>query len=99
MVKDMIASTLDSRLQQDHRKHTATLLAFTSELWLAGSDDVVRAVKAWKQTKDPAESMMKVIGILIVMRKDLGYTETEIDPRDLLGTFVNDLDSVFPKRS
>jgi hypothetical protein len=100
-VKDVLVSSKAGRLDRDQPKHITRLYEFMSELWLVGSDDVVKAVLGWRQTSqgaDPGkESLVKLAAILIAMRKDLGDTSTKIEPRDLLGTFINDVDTVFPK--
>jgi hypothetical protein len=97
-VRDVLVSTKAGRLDRDQPKQIARLYDFISELWLVGSDNVVRAVLIWRQTSDPKDVLVKLADILIEMRKDLGDTGTKIEPRDLLGTFVNDIDSVFPKQ-
>jgi hypothetical protein len=99
-VKDVLVSTKAGRGQRDQSKQAGQLMDFMSELWLVGSDDVIYAVLAWRQStdRDPTGklSLEKLAEMLIAMRKDLGDTSTKIVPRDLLGTFINDIDSAFP---
>jgi hypothetical protein len=74
---------------------------FISELWLVGSDDVIDAVIAWQQfarehankEAPSSEVIFKMAAILIEMRKDLGYTSSQISPRDLVVTFIHDIDN------
>jgi hypothetical protein len=59
-------------------KQIGQLYDLMGELWLVGSDDVVQAVLAWRQRSTSSgsrqESLVKLAGILIAMRKDLGDT-------------------------
>ena len=100
-LKSVVVSTKAGRLDRDQHKQIARLLDFVSELWLVGSDDVVAAVLAWRQTaasENPgAESLLLLGDILIAMRRDLGDTTTKIEARQILATFINDVDTTFPK--
>jgi len=73
---------------------------FISQLWIVGSDEVVDAVAEWlrysrqpEEEKDNTfESLAKLTSILIEMRKDLGYESSKIGPKELLATFIVDID-------
>jgi hypothetical protein len=101
-VKGVFTSTRAGRVDRDLPKHIAQLEEFVSDLWLVGSDDVVRRVLKWRHTSQAAspgkESLLDLAEILIAMRRDLGDTSTKIEGRDLLALFVNDIDTVFPRR-
>ncbi len=100
-LKSVLVSTKAGRLDRDQPKQIGRLLDFVSELWLVGSDDVVAAVLAWRQTAAGdtlgGESLLRLGDILIAMRRDLGDTNTKIEARDLLATFINDVDAAIPK--
>lgn len=102
---DILYEVLDKssskRLDNDMPKVIQRLRKFLSQLWIVGSDEVVKAVSEWfiysnQQVKEEgnagAEGLVKLMNIIIVMRKDLGYSSSELSPVDLLRTFINDLD-------
>jgi len=65
-----------------------------------GSDDVVQAVSEWfifsrqDHSETDPEGLIKLMDIIVMMRKDLGYSTSQIGPVDLLRTFINDLDEI-----
>ncbi len=74
------------------------LYGFAGDLMIVGSDEVIRAFNEFRygmQDIEDAEDKSKVLTdmmmVVIKMRKDLGYTSTNIDPKDLLRIFINDL--------
>lgn len=87
-------------------KFISRLHDFMGALWLVGSDDVMKAVLHWRQFSQDADAsnesgataLVALADIMIAMRKDLGDTETQIEARDILGTFINDIDKVMPRR-
>ena len=101
-IKDGVqGKNFDRKLPQ----YTRELSDFTSSLWLIGSDDVVIAFNDWqssnrevanKENTAPDKStLIKLMNILIAMRKDLGNKSTKVSPKDLLATFVLDVDEIF----
>ena len=101
-LRDVLLATKDQRLEKHMGKFIRQIYEFISQLWIVGSDDVVRAVLKWRRSsqqlegsgQDNAESLVSLAEILIAMRRDLGYTATNITARDVLSTFINDIDSV-----
>ena len=106
-VRDILKSTKDRKLQEQLPATIDKLYDFTSDLWLIGSDDVVQSFIRWrsigmKAEEDPnagVEALICLADILIEMRKDLGDIETEITARDILATFISDIDVTMPKDS
>ncbi len=76
------------------------LRGFVARLWIVGDDRVVSAYNSWRRTTSPEadsgtdhlQSLDQLMQILIEMRKDLGNSTTEVTPRELLATIVNDID-------
>lgn len=92
-------SAKTGRTNRDLPKHTRKLEEFTSQLWIVGSDEVVEAFNEWlrecrraEEEIDSTESLIKVSKVLIEMRKDLGYKSSRISPKDVLTTFVKDIE-------
>jgi hypothetical protein len=104
-VRDVVSGTKDGKLQREMPKVIGRLHDFISDLWLVGSDDVVKAVlKRRRFSQDTpnhpaggAEALLSLADIMIAMRKDLGDTTTKIEARDILATFINDVDTAIPK--
>lgn len=104
---DLIQATTDNRLSKDLPRLIRDLRAFIGRLWLVGSDEVVEAVLRWRRSTSDAvsdtpvgstRSMMKLLDILVAMRRDLGDARTQLTARDILATFVNDVDRFVDER-
>lgn len=89
------------RLDRQMPKYHRQLREFLSHLWLVGSDEVVEAFNEWlrygrregqEEDSTTGEGLVKLISIMIEMRKDLGYKSSQISPKDLLATFITDID-------
>ena len=101
---NIIYQVLDNNNEEDFEEdlptYTSQLHEFLSKLWIVGSDEVVNSVNEWlrysrKHSYDEqktGESLVRLINIVIEMRKDLGYKESQIRPKDLLTTFITDVD-------
>lgn len=106
---DILYDVLDEVGTSKHDKKMPKVIKrlrkFLSQLWIVGSDDVVKAVSDWfmysnrvaDEEDTSAEGLFKLMTILIEMRKDLGYSGSEIEPVDLLRTFVTDIDDHIPQ--
>jgi|GEM_PF-2494031 len=100
IVRQVIRSGKSERLRRDLPKLIDQLLQFTSGLWIVGSDEVVEAFTEWQRYSrsveqkeiNSLEPLEKLTTILIEMRKDLGYKSSKISPKDLLATFITDID-------
>lgn len=107
VIKNMMMDTKNGALDQNLDDHIQDLLDFTGDLWIRGSDDVVKAVADWKrmgqrieenpeiQEEDPLSIIESLIEIIISMRKDLGYDSEKVDKKDLMQTFINDVDQFY----
>lgn len=82
----------------------------TMELKLLGSDDVVRGLNRFMQHAyslegDPAakftpkDMVDNLGGLLLVIRKDLGNEDTELEPVDMLRDWIKDIDTVLKQGS
>lgn len=77
---------------------------FLPEVWLVASDPVTNAFVQWRKTSlnapdddASAQSLLDLFGILIEMRRDLGYDTTALTPELLLSTFINDVETLLPR--
>lgn len=102
-VRDMLKSMKESKLQRDMPRVLGRIYDFMGALWLVGSDDVLKAVLRWRQTSRLGDSaaagraaLLELGNIMIEMRKDLGDTTTNIEARDILATFIDDVEALFP---
>lgn len=102
-IREVLESQREKTLQSQLPKFVRKITAFTSNLWLTGSDEVVRAYIEWQRCsrahesaaeagKNPREILTKLMAIITAMRRDLGYKTTDIAPEELLATFVHDID-------
>jgi hypothetical protein len=102
---EVLDKSATKRFESELPKVIKKLRKFLSQLWIIGSDDVVEAVSDWfiysnreKQSEDsPVEGLEKLMTIIIEMRKDLGYSSSQIGPRDLLRTFITDLEEAISR--
>lgn len=106
---DILYEILDTsgtkKFNNELPKSIRRLRKFLSQLWVVGSDDVMRAVSDWfvysnhleDVKENTAEGLVKLMNILIMMRKDPGYSTSQVGPVDLLRTFITDLDKHFPQ--
>ncbi len=86
-------------------KYISQMNEFLSLLWVVGSDEVVNSVSEWLRysrmqsdvDEKGAEGLVRLINIVIEMRKDLGNKESNLSPKDLLSTFVVDIDEYLIK--
>lgn len=100
-VRRLFESSKADRLSNEEPELIHELYQFTGKLWLVGSDEVVRAFVEFQRYNCTPESQgrkaIEVLGRLasvwIEMRKDLGYKSSSIEPKDLLGTFVTDIEN------
>ena len=99
-VLEVIQATQDERLGRQSPKIVRRMQEFIRRLWLIGSDKVVQAVLDWRRTSQEtdefgptsADGLVALANILIAMRHDLGDTDTKLTARDILATFINDID-------
>ena len=104
---EMLDKSGTKKFENELPKVIQRMRKFLSQLWVVGSDDVMKAVSDWfvysnreKQANDStSEGLIKLMNILIMMRKDLGYSTSQIGPTDLLRTFITDLDEILLKES
>jgi len=90
-VRDVLRGTKNGKLEREMPKIIGGLYDFMSDLWLVGSDGVVKAVLRWRrysQETDASkaqglEALVCLGDIMIAMRRDLGDTETQIEARDI----------------
>ena len=84
------------RRQEANRMYTEveeSIKRLASDLFLIGSDDVVKIFRAWRNYSsvngptDPT-SIQSLTELLIAMRSDLGYEETDLDLDSILGSLV-----------
>jgi hypothetical protein len=101
-IRDVLKSMKGQSLDQDLPRVLDRIYDFMSALWLVGSDDVIRSVLRWRKTSGGGvtsdggrASLRELANIIIEMRKDLGNTATALDAKDILGTFINDVDQFF----
>ncbi len=102
VLEHMQAETLDEEMPS----LTKRLFDFMGQLWIVGSDEVVDAVVRWRKvgqeheagSADPAV-LVTLSDILIAMRRDLGNEETSLTARDLLSTFISDIDRALSEGS
>ena len=75
------------------------MLGFIKDASVWASDDVLKSLSVWRQRSSagvntggfgPLDDMMKV---LLAMRRDLGHSNTGVNPETLLTLYVNDLSS------
>jgi hypothetical protein len=99
---DLLQASTDDRVQKQMPKFIQRMREFIGRLWLVGSDDVVKAVLRWRRYTQSVEdgsaeantqAIVELLNILVAMRRDLGERDTELSARDILATFVNDVDS------
>jgi hypothetical protein len=78
-------------------------MEFTIDLLLAGSDEVVETFLRWRDTALVAEgggqdgatrflSLAEFASLILAIRQDLGYSTTNLSERQVLASFINDLD-------
>lgn len=78
--------------------------AFTRDLMIWGSDNVIMK---WSELRNQwsrlssdrsrdgsIKAMLEFEQLLLAMRRDIGYPETALPPRSLLGLFINDVDTL-----
>lgn len=106
---DILYEVLDAsgtkKFNSELPKAIRRMRKFLSQLWVVGSDEVMRAVSDWfiysnqdkEEKESTSEGLTKLMNILIMMRKDLGYSSSQIGPVDLLRTFITDVDKHFPQ--
>jgi len=50
-----------------------------------------------EENENATDGLIKLMNIIIMMRKDLGYSSSQLGPEDLLRTFITDLDKHLPQ--
>ena len=101
-VRDVLEASKKGNVQKKLPDFAKKLMSFTSSLWLVGSDEVVKAYIDWQMyyrqfddaesaREQPFEGLLNLTNILIEMRKDLGYENSNIGSVDLLKTFITDV--------
>jgi hypothetical protein len=97
IIRKMMEATKAKKLEEIMPEIVADLYQFSGELLLVGSNDVVKSFNKWRANSEPSnkeqqlEMMRSMMGILIEMRKDLGYS-ARISPDEFLRIFINDFD-------
>jgi hypothetical protein len=105
MVRYMIEAAKNSQNTRVMDDFGSKLMGFAGSLWIVGSDEVIRAFNDWRKIQqgvngkapDPKEGLIKLFDIIVAMRRDLGYTGSQTNARDLLATFINDMHTAFPQ--
>ena len=101
---EALESVKAGRIDRDMKKIVRKLNAFVTRLLIVGSDEVVEALSEWmrysrgageEELSSTPEGLVKLMAIVIKMRKDLGYESSKVRPKDLLATFVTDIDEHF----
>lgn len=85
---------------------------FVTPLLMSGSDDVIKAwvdfQRAWARAHPAGQadddtvdiqSMLAFETVLRAIRKELGHSNSDLAPGDLLRVYINDLDQYLPTRS
>ena len=81
------------------------LQGFVGKITVWGSDDVLKAVIAFKSqtpdviAQDPAKSLFVLENMLFVIRRDLGHKNKNMKQGDLLSLFVTDIDKHLPQQA
>jgi hypothetical protein len=78
---------------------------FTENLILWGSEDVMKSYIAYRKyfmkrtlgEEMTLESIVKVENLLLVIRKDMGHKNKNLQQGDILSLFINDIDEVLAK--
>lgn len=83
---------------------TTELMDITKDMAVYASDDVLRLFVQFREMALTGEQeQTKIIDwfgrIIVQIRKDLGYSTTEIEPRDVLSLFITDIDKLYPKHA
>lgn len=79
---------------------------FNRQFMVWGSDDVVSAYVKWrmfitdekKQQLEPQENLFLFEDLVYAIRKDLGHTNKGLNTGDILSLFVNDVQSILPRK-
>lgn len=77
---------------------------FTQKIMVWGSDDVLSAWVEWRRANlneekikpDPASTLFAFEKLILVIRKDLGHKNAQIERGDILTIFINDMDKHLP---
>lgn len=101
LLKDVLSSAKFGRTEKDKSRFLRSFYEFLPQVWLVASDDVVRAFLDWRRSAAAAterdvshEAIVELFDILVAMRRDLGYKETDLKPSELLGTFMDDVEHI-----
>lgn len=74
------------------------------DMTVYASDEVLRLFVQFRalalaQEGDPKRTLEWFGKIILQIRKDLGYSITRIEPRDVLSVFITDIDKLYPNLS
>lgn len=103
LVKLLIQSTTSEELQPKLPEIIQQLRAFISKLWIVGSEEVIEAVREWQSSARELEELeegeqnfgsvlIPFANILIAMREDLSNEERTVTEKQLLSTFIHDIE-------
>jgi hypothetical protein len=95
VLRDVAAETKGGK-NATGQQHIAKLRNFAFRSMLIASDDVVRAhIRFMNVQRISAESvgLPAIADVVHALRRDIGFPNTEITARQLLGVFVNEIDS------
>jgi hypothetical protein len=95
---DLLLNSKDGEVDQE--KLQAFFQQATIDFTIWASDEVLvtwsRRRRAFIKAVDPMESMFGFEQLFLTVRKDLGHRNKNVQPGDLLGLWVNDVDDYLP---
>ena len=77
-------------------KLNKAMMDLATRLLLVGSDEVMAKFLQWRETgqqTNPEGVLIGFASMFIEMRKDIGYSTTDLTERDVLKSFLTDLDN------
>jgi len=98
---NLFFDTLKQGGKVDQDKLSSELMDIAKDMTVYASDEVLRLFVQFRSMAVTAERDPKKIlewfgKIILQIRKDLGYSITKIEPRDVLSVFVTDIDKLYP---
>lgn len=90
----------DDSKRATQRKAEQSLGTFQDKLLIWGPPALIQAwadaMRTFERETESVEAMLAYAGILREIRRELGHNDAELDARDLLRLFVNDIDAHIP---
>jgi len=100
---DLFFNVLKRGKKVDQDKLSSELMDIAKDMTVYASDEVLRLFVQFRTMALTEERDSKTIlewfgKIILQIRKDLGYSITRIEPRDVLSVFITDIDKLYPNR-